>query len=121
MHNAGEPLIRTSPYVRVVIPPLFEWKSKPIAIGGHNVKWDSFEQLEYMVTNPELIARIEVLDDKDSSRESISYCDVRVMELFSPSDQILDLFYHTFAAGSIQFKSEFTHNKLDSEAVPVIQ
>lgn len=65
MHSSGQPLIRTSPYVRVVIPPTFEWKSKPVPKGGHTVSWDTFEIMEYMVTDPEVKARIEVLDSKD--------------------------------------------------------
>jgi len=43
---------------------------------------------------------------------------VRVYDLLSPVEQILDLNYQGFAAGKIFFQSQFHYHKLDMEDIP---
>ena len=55
--------MRMSPYVRIVVPG-FEWRSVHIEHGGHKVEWGPLAVMEYEILDPNLMARIEVLDHK---------------------------------------------------------
>lgn len=72
-----------------------------------------------MVTDPEAVARIEVLDSKTPNEDPISHCEVKLMDLLRPPEQVHDLFFNNIPAGKIFFNSEFSYKKLDMEYVPL--